>query len=126
MGGPSLVAGHPTYGGVDAGPTLLNRLDVKPRPPQAAVTNAADNHASHVERRSIRLSAAPAPFAPLGVTDGGGRHELGLEVRNRPEDLRPVLARLVAPAERSIRMRGLLALVVLLKARRERVDVVRI
>ena len=72
------------------------------------------------------LRALPVPLRPDRVPVGGDADELGAEVGNASEYGRPVLAHLLASAERAIRVRRLNALVVVGEQGDERIDVVRV
>src|SRR5579872_7073507 len=61
------VAGHASDRGFDPGARLVDRLHVQPGPRDPTVTDAAHEHADHVEPRPGRLRPVPMPLAPHGV-----------------------------------------------------------
>ena len=121
-----LIAGHASDGGLDPGARLLDRLHVQPCPRDPTLTDTAHEHTDHVQRRPARLHSLPMPLAPDRVAIGHRAQELRAEVGNPIEHRRPVPSHLLAPSERSIGMRGLFARIVVLKASKKRLEVVRV
>jgi len=85
--------------------------------------DAAHEHTDHVQQRPARLRSLPMPLTPDRVAVGRGPQELRAEVGNPIEDRRPVSPHVLAPSERPIGMRGLLALIVVLEAGQKRIQV---
>src|SRR5207247_8732758 len=79
-----------------------------------------------VELRPVHPHPMPPPFRPHGVPVHDGPNRVRPEVRHAGEDRGPVLADLLPAAERLVRVRGLLALVLRVDEGDEPLDVVRV
>jgi hypothetical protein len=69
-----------------------------------------------LQSRPLLLGPTPDPFAPLLLSKNGEMEDLGPEVRNALEELRPVLPDLAPAAEGSRRMGRLVTSVILIEA----------
>ena len=110
-------------GVIDAAAALLDGFEVEASPAGEAVNDAEDDDASHDVGRAVGAGAAVLPFAPDGVTINGVTQHLGAEVGDGGEDLRPVLANLVATDEAPLGMRRGLVAIVGCEAPDQRVEV---
>jgi hypothetical protein len=87
-------------------------LEIEARPRDPTVADASDDHSGHRKLRSVAALPREAPLAPGEFAVVGLADELGGEVRNAAEHVRPVLPHLVRPDECAVWVGGLLAAVV--------------
>ena len=117
--------------------SCVGRRTRSPRPPAQPAPSAQPAHGPNPHRHRTRThrpypaASHPTAFLATATRSRRCRHrppsaELRAEVRNPIEDRRPVTSHLLAPSERSIGMGGLLALVVVMKASKKHLEVVRV
>jgi hypothetical protein len=93
-------------------------------PDDAAVPNAEDGDPAHVQAGPIGTGAVPVPLGPPGIVLVRRAEQLGLEVGNPGEDLRPVAPDLLVADECPVGMHRLFAAVLGVEAGDEGVQVV--
>jgi hypothetical protein len=109
-------SGHVLHRLIDIPASEFDVLEIQPTPDDAVVADPEDRDPTHFQSRAIHSGALPMPLGPTGVVLARRPDQIGVEVGDVGEDLRPVRADLRAAEEGWIRMQGLLAAVLRVKA----------